>query len=54
MVPKIGKNVPSKETARPQSQFLYTVHISVSDLCIPTIGLPNWLQQNMWTDPRNI
>jgi hypothetical protein len=26
----------------------------VSDLYIPTIGLPFLLQENMWTDPGNI
>ncbi len=35
------------ETARPHSQFLY----SVNDLYIPRIGLPIWLQQNRHTDP---
>jgi hypothetical protein len=29
-------------------------HVSVSDLYIHTIGLPNLLQENMWTDPLNI
>jgi hypothetical protein len=32
----------------------FCIHISVSDLYIPTIGLPIWLQQNRWTDPGNI
>jgi hypothetical protein len=30
------------------------IHISVSDLYIPRIGLPIWLPQNRQTDPRNI
>jgi hypothetical protein len=30
------------------------IHVSVSDLYIPTIGLPILLQGNMWTDPGNI
>ncbi len=30
------------------------IHVSVSDLYIPRIGLPIWLQQNMQTDPGNI
>jgi hypothetical protein len=30
------------------------VFVSDSDLCIPMIGLPLWLQQNRQTDPRNI
>jgi hypothetical protein len=29
-------------------------HVSVSDLYIPTIGLPILLQENMWTDPGSI
>ncbi len=29
------------------------IHVSVSDLYIPTIGLPILLQENMWTDPGN-
>ncbi len=30
------------------------IHVSVSDLCIPVIGLPILLQQNRQTDPGNI
>jgi hypothetical protein len=30
------------------------IHLSVSDLYIPTIGLPIMLQENMLTDPENI
>ncbi len=30
------------------------IHVSVSDLHIPTIGLPILLQENVWTDPGNI
>jgi hypothetical protein len=30
------------------------IHVSVSDLYIPTIGLPILLQKNRWTDPGNI
>jgi hypothetical protein len=32
----------------------FHMHVSVSDLYIPTIGLPILLQENMWTDPENI
>jgi hypothetical protein len=32
----------------------FCIHVSVSDLYIPTIGLPILLQKNMWTDPGNI
>jgi hypothetical protein len=32
----------------------FHIHVSVSDLYIPTIGLPILLQENMWTDPGNI
>jgi hypothetical protein len=30
------------------------IHVSVRDLYIPSISLPNWLQQNRQTDPGNI
>jgi hypothetical protein len=30
------------------------IHVSVSDLFTPRIGLPIWLQQNRQTDPGNI
>jgi len=30
------------------------MQVSVSDLYIPTIGLPILLQENMWTDPGHI
>ncbi len=30
------------------------IHVSLSDLYIPRIGLPIWLQQNRQTDPRKI
>ena len=30
------------------------IHVSVSDLYIPMIDLPIWLQQNRQTDPGNI
>ena len=29
----------------------FHIHVSVSDLYIPRIGLPIWLQQNRQTDP---
>jgi hypothetical protein len=32
----------------------FHIHVSVSDLYIPTIGLPILLQENRWTDPGNI
>jgi hypothetical protein len=32
----------------------FHIHVSVSDLYIPTIGLPILLQENIWTDPGNI
>jgi hypothetical protein len=32
----------------------FHIHVSVSDLYIPTIGLPILLQENMCTDPGNI
>jgi hypothetical protein len=30
------------------------IHVSVSDLYIPTIGLPILLQENRWTEYKNI
>jgi hypothetical protein len=32
---------------------LSPIHVSVSDLYIPTIGLPILLQENRWTDRGN-
>jgi hypothetical protein len=32
----------------------FHIHVSVSALYIPTIGLPILLQENMWTDTGNI
>jgi hypothetical protein len=32
----------------------FYIHVSVSDLYIPRIGLPIWLQQNWQTDPGTI
>jgi hypothetical protein len=32
----------------------FHIHVSVSDLNIPTIDLPILLQENMWTDPGHI
>jgi hypothetical protein len=29
----------------------FHIHVSVSDLYIPTIDLPILLQENIWTDP---
>jgi hypothetical protein len=41
--PKIGKNIPRKGIARPQSNF--HIHVSVSDLYTPMIDLPFLLQE---------
>jgi hypothetical protein len=30
------------------------IHVSVCDLCIPTIGLHILLQENRWTDRGNV
>jgi hypothetical protein len=30
------------------------IHVSASDLYVPRIGLPMWLQQKRQTDPGNI
>ncbi len=31
----------------------FHIHVSVSDLYIPTTDLPILLQENMWSDPGN-
>ncbi len=33
---------------------IFYIHASVSNLYIPRISLPIWLQQNRQTDPANI
>ncbi len=43
----------SKQNYNVLSPSSYT-HISVRDLYISRMGLPNLLQGNMWTDPGNI
>jgi hypothetical protein len=43
---------PEKELRSLSPNF--HIHVSVSDLYVPTIGLPILLQENMWTDPGNI
>jgi hypothetical protein len=50
---KFETNIPRKGIARPLSQFPHSC-VSVIDLYIPRIGLPILLQENMWTDSRNI
>jgi hypothetical protein len=42
---------PEKKMARLSLNF--HIHVSVSDLYIPTIGLPILLQEKVWTDPEN-
>jgi hypothetical protein len=42
---------PEKELRGHSPNF--HIHVSVSDLYIPTIDLPILLQENMWTDPGN-
>ncbi len=44
--------LPEKEL-RVLSPDFY-IHVSVSDLYIPTVSLPILLAENMWTDPGNI
>jgi hypothetical protein len=43
---------PEKDLRGLSSNF--HIHVSVSDLNIPTIGLPILLQGNLWIDPGNI
>jgi hypothetical protein len=33
---------------------IFHIYVSVSDLNIPTMGLPILLQENMWIEPENI
>ncbi len=50
---KFNKIFPEKELRSICPNFY--IHISVSDLYIPTVGLPFWLlQENRWTDRGNI
>jgi hypothetical protein len=50
---KFETNIPRKGTARPLSPNSF-VHVFVSDLYIPTFGLPILLHENRWTDRGNI
>jgi hypothetical protein len=51
--PKIRKQTfPEKEMSGLNPNF--QIHVSVSDLYIPTISLPILQQENMWTDPENV
>ncbi len=43
----------SQKELRGLSPYFH-IHVSVSDLYIPTIGLPILRQENIWTDPRDI
>jgi hypothetical protein len=43
---------PEKEMCGLSPNF--HIQASVSDLYIPTIGVPILVQENMWTDPGNI
>jgi hypothetical protein len=48
-----SKQVFPEKELRVLSPNLY-IHVAVSDLYIPTIGLPILRQENMWTNPGNI
>ncbi len=45
-----SKKKNSQKELRGYSQFLLHIHVSVSDLYIPLIGLPIRLQENRWTE----
>ncbi len=49
---KFTTNTSRKRIARLSPKI--HIHVSVSDLYIPTISLPILLQENRWTDPVNI
>ncbi len=50
---KLETNITRKGIARPHSPSSY-IHVSVSDLHIPTVGLPILLLENRWTECGNI
>jgi hypothetical protein len=50
---KNSKKIFPKKELRGLSPNFH-IDVSVSDLNIPTIGLPVLLQENMWTDPGNM
>ncbi len=50
---KNSKQIFTEKEMRGLSPNFY-IHVSVSNLYIPTIGLPFLLQENMWTDPGKI
>ncbi len=51
--PQSSKQIfPEKELCGLSPNF--HIHVSVSDLYIPTISLPILLQENMWTAPVNM
>jgi hypothetical protein len=50
--PNLKQIFPEKEVRGLSLNF--HIHVSGSDLYIPTIGLPILLQESMWTDPGNI
>ena len=58
MFPYTAKILQYTENSKhifPEMKLLNSyIHVSVSDLYIPTIGLPILLQENRWTDPGNI
>ncbi len=43
---KFETDIPRKGIARPQSQLILYIHVSVRDFYIPTIGLPILRQEN--------
>jgi hypothetical protein len=53
------QNTENSKKVFPEKEFHghspnFHIHVSVSDLNIPTMGLPILLQENMWTDPGNM
>ena len=47
---EISKQIFPEKELRGLSLYFH-IHVSVSDLNIPTIGLPILLLENIWTDP---
>jgi hypothetical protein len=50
---KNSKQIFPEKELRGLSPYFY-IHVSLSYLYIPAIGLPILLQENVWIDPGNI
>ncbi len=53
------QNVENVKQIFPEKEYRglspnFHIHVSVSELYIPTMGLPFLLEEILWTDPGNI